>query len=448
MSPVILQKRIFLMWYPLLTAWLLMALEGPLIAAVLARLPQAKVNLAAYGVAFIFALIVEAPVIMLMSASTALVRDRNSFDRVLRYTTYLNVFSTALVGVLLLPPVFDLVAQRWMNLPPTVAELAWKATLLLLPWPAAIGFRRFYQGVMIVSGKTRRVMGATLLRVTAMATTCLMLAKWSSLEGAAIGGAALSAGVITEAIIVRLIARSSVREISERREKREEILTLTMRVFLRFYYPLTLTAFLTLGVQPLVTFFVGRASMPLESLAVLPVLHGINFFFRCFSLSLQEVIIAQLAKSRDFFYSLRRFATSVAVLSTCLFTLIALTPLGQFWIEGLAGLPRELADLTRAPLMVSSLLPVCSMIASFWSAVAMAERRTLKITIAALLEVVSMTLVLFFGVIATDWSGALLASLALVIGRCVSAFYLWLAQREYGVSSGPLVPAEGRELLS
>ncbi|MHB8766672.1 MAG: hypothetical protein ACYDA8_20370, partial [Deferrisomatales bacterium] len=61
---------IFRFWLPLAATWLMMALEGPYLAAVIARLPEAEPNLAAFGVALAFALILEAPVIMIMGAAT------------------------------------------------------------------------------------------------------------------------------------------------------------------------------------------------------------------------------------------------------------------------------------------------------------------------------------------------------------------------------------------
>ena len=65
-------SRIFWVWLPMAATWIMMSVEGLLVAAVVARLPEATVNLAAYGVAFAFALILEAPIIMILSASTAL----------------------------------------------------------------------------------------------------------------------------------------------------------------------------------------------------------------------------------------------------------------------------------------------------------------------------------------------------------------------------------------
>ena len=70
-------KTILIFWLPLAATWLLMSVEGPFLASVIARMDEPKFNLAAYGVAFSFALIVEAPVIMLMSAENSFKKLRN-----------------------------------------------------------------------------------------------------------------------------------------------------------------------------------------------------------------------------------------------------------------------------------------------------------------------------------------------------------------------------------
>ena len=57
-------------WLPLEAAWLLMAIEGPFIAAVVARLADPTLNLAAFGVAFPLGMLFESPIILIMSAST------------------------------------------------------------------------------------------------------------------------------------------------------------------------------------------------------------------------------------------------------------------------------------------------------------------------------------------------------------------------------------------
>ncbi|MBE0673941.1 MAG: hypothetical protein IH591_04710, partial [Bacteroidales bacterium] len=79
-------RRVALFWAPLALTWLMMAIEQPFLIAFIARLGDAKLNLAAFGIAGSFAMIIEAPIIMLMSASTALVTGRNSYMRLKRFT--------------------------------------------------------------------------------------------------------------------------------------------------------------------------------------------------------------------------------------------------------------------------------------------------------------------------------------------------------------------------
>ena len=64
------------------------------------------------------------------------------------------------------------------------------------PWPAAIGYRRFYQGILVRHRQTRRVAYGTAIRLASMSVTAGMLALTTSLHGPSIGAIALAAGVL------------------------------------------------------------------------------------------------------------------------------------------------------------------------------------------------------------------------------------------------------------
>jgi len=183
----------------------MMAVEGPFLAAVIARLPEPKFNLAAYGVAFAFAILIEAPIIMIMSASTALVEDRHSFRKLRNFTYALNAIITGIMLVVLTPPVFQVIAGDLIGLPADVERLAHIALLVMLPWPAAIGYRRFFQGLLIRDGRTRLVAYGTVVRLTTMSSTAVLLYNVFSLDGSLVGATALSCGVCLEAMATRLM---------------------------------------------------------------------------------------------------------------------------------------------------------------------------------------------------------------------------------------------------
>ena len=163
--------RIFRFWLPLEATWLMMAAEGPFLAAVIARLPEPKENLAAFAVASALAWIVESPIIMMLSASNALVRDGVAYRKLRRFSNALNAAVTVIMAVLVVPPVFRIVARGAMGLAPDVAGLAGGSMIFLVLWPGAIGFRRFYQGILIRDGRPKAVTYGTIIRFVTMAAT-------------------------------------------------------------------------------------------------------------------------------------------------------------------------------------------------------------------------------------------------------------------------------------
>lgn len=412
---------IFRLWAPMSLTWLLMALEAPFLAALIARLAAPELNLAAFGVAYAFALIAEAPVIMMLSASTALVSDAGSFDRVRRFAYALNGATTVALGLLLVPPLFDLVAERWIGLGHDIAAPTWRALLWLLPWPAAIGYRRFYQGLLIRTDRTRRVAYGTAVRLVAMAGTGVALFIHGGTEGAALGALALSAGVVAEALAARLLAAPAVREL---RDAPPSGAVLGYAAITRFYTPLALTSTVSLAVHPLVTFFVGRARMPIESLAVLPVINGLTFIFRSIGLSYQEVAIALLARGSDRIRPVTRFATLLALGASAGLTLIAFTPLGMIWYRDVSGLTPELARFALPPTRILVILPALSVLLSLQRAVLVHGRRTGPVTGATVVEVAGIVAVLAAAVRGFDAVGAVAAATALLAGRLAGNLYL------------------------
>ncbi len=404
----------------------MMAVEGPFLAAVIARLVDPKFNLAAHGVAFAFALLVEAPVIMLMSASTALAEDQASFRRLRNFTYSLNAVVTAAMLLLLLPQVYRLVMLDLIALPGEVAHLTYVALWILLPWPGAIGYRRFYQGVLIRDGRTRLVAYGTVLRLTSMATTALVLYFVVSPPGAYVGAAALSVGVSAEAVASRVMARRSVRKLLATPSSRGVgNAPLGYGRIWRFYYPLALTSIIGLAVQPLLTFFMGRAPAPVESLAVFPVVVAVSFVFRAMGLSYQEVAIALMGKRYEHVRELGRFAIWLGVASSAGLALLALTPLSRLWFETVSGLSPELARFAILPTVVLVPIPFLSVILSYQRGILVVAERTRPVTWATAIEVLGIAI----GFPILGWKmgmvGVTAATIAFVAGRLASNLYLY-----------------------
>jgi hypothetical protein len=408
----------------------MMAAEGPFLAAVIARLPDPKYNLAAHGVAFAFAVLIEAPVIMLMSASTALVEDAVSYRKLRNFANALNVTSTLVLLVVLIPSVFGFLMRTVIGLPSEVADLTYGALWLFLPWPAAIGIRRFVQGVLIRSGRTRLVATGTAIRLAAMSATAVVLFLATDLPGAWVGAASLSAAVVTEAIAARWMASAAIRELLAGPDHTEpDGSPLGYRRISQFYFPLLLTSIIGLMVHPMLTFFMGRAAFPVESLAVFPVVHALSFIFRALGLSFQDAAIALLGRRNEHFEELARFGTGLGLAATAGLAAVAFTPLADLWFITISGLTPELASFAITPTRILVVLPALSVLLSFQRAILMQSRVTRPITVATAIEVSGIATFFAIGGWWVGLAGVTAAFLSYVGGRGLSTAYLFTRVR-------------------
>ena len=409
-------------WAPLQATWLMMALEGPFLAAVIARLPDPKLNLAAHGVAYALAILVEAPVIMMMSAATALVDSRDNYCRLRNFMWFLNIGITLVMFALLFTPLWDLFINRLMGLDQRVAKLAWTSLVILLPWPAAIGYRRFYQGVLISAGLTRRVAWGTAARLVSMASVTIWCWQRTDMPGAWVGATALSVAVLVEAVASRVMARGAIQDLRALPVAAEA--PLSYRAIWDFYLPLALTSTISLAVQPMITFFMGAARFSLESLAVLPIVNSLAFIFRTPGLSFQETAITMLGRSWENFPNVRRFATLLGGLATLGLMLIGFTPLADLWLRGVSGLTPELVGFAKLPIRIMCFMPALSVWLSMQRSMCVVTRKTQPITWASAIEISVIGVALAGAIHYGGWVGATAAAAALMLGRLGSNLFL------------------------
>ena len=414
---------IFLFWIPLALTWLMMALEGPIVASVIARLQEAKLNLAAYGVALSVAFISEGPIIMLVSTATALVRSYSSYKKLLRFALVLNGLITVLLAILMIPGVFSFLADEVVGLPEEVSRLAYWSTVLFLPWPAAIGMRRFYQGILIRHNRTRFVTYGTITRLGSLSAAAFVLSWWGDLPGACVGSLSLSVGVVCEAVASRIMAHGVLMQLKAGSAD-ESPGTLTYREITSFYTPLALTSLLFLSAHSIVTFFVARGQMAVESLAVLPVIGALMFVFRSFGLSYQETVIALIGDRFEKFLPIRNFALLLIFAVFCFLGLVVFTDLVRLWYQDVCGLSPDLTLFALSPTKMLIVLPALEVVMSFQRGLMVAGLTTKPVTVAALVEIAIIILTLNLTIHSFNMVGAMAAALALVAGRAFAVLFL------------------------
>lgn len=414
-------------WLPLAASWLLMTTEMPIVNAIVARMAEAKIQLAAFGIAFSLALAVESPIMSQLTAANALARDRASFRLLRRFMLGLSALLTTAMLLLSLTPLFDLVVLRFIAAPAEIAVRVRPVLVALTLWPAAIAYRRFHQGVMIRYGYTPQVSYGTAMRLLTSAGIAIAGLVWGRLDGATVGGLALGAGVIAEAVFIHYLSRPAVRKV-EMIDPSADDPPLTMRVFLRFYSPLALTSTVMFSTAPLINFALARSSDPVETLAAWSVVNGQLLVVRSFGFSLQEVIVA-LLDGPAAMKALRRFAITLAGASLALLLTIAFTPLAPWWQQQIAGLSEELTALAVPALQLAALLPVLAVIQSWLRGIVVTGKATGAIAQATVINLGVLMTVLLLGAKGGWLPGTSLAAVALTASQLVESVWLWRGAR-------------------
>ena len=419
--------RIVRTWWPLAASWLLMALEGPAIALVVARMADPKIHLAAYGgLVFPLALMIEAPIVMLLAASTALSKDWPAYRKIRRVMHLTSAALTALHLVIVLTPAYGILARTVINAPEEILEPARLGLLIMLPWTWSIAYRRFNQGVLIRFGHSLSVGMGTVIRLTANASVLLAGFLTRSFSGIVVATAATSAGVLAEAAYVALRVRPVLRHELPREPESDE--PLTYRRFFQFYIPLSLTSIILLGARPILSAGISRMPNAIDSLAVLPVITGLTFLLRSVGVAYSEVVIAYLdhpGSTRP----LRRFAQIMMAATTAGLVLVAATPLAKWWFGTVTGLEPHLVAMARTGLLFAVILPALSVAQSWNQGIILQSKRTRSISEAILIYLAVSTAILWIGVAIGRFDGIYVGMLAMTLGEGLRNLWLWLRSR-------------------
>ena len=428
-------REVLAAWWPLAASWLLMAFEGPAAAAVMARLHDPVISLAAWGgVVLPIAFLIEAPIIMLLSASTSLSRDYASYRLMYRFMMLAGVALTAVHVLVCFTPMYDEVVGYMLGVPEDVRGPGRLALQVMTPWTWAIAYRRFQQGVLIRFGRSRWVGLGTAVR---LATNVVALATCWVLDlrpGVLAGAIAVVAGVLAEAAFAGACVRPMIPVL---RACEPVSPPLTVKRFMDFYVPLAMTPLIWLASTPLASAAMSRMPLALESLAVWPVLNGLLFALRSLGVAMNEVTVSLLDRPGAA-PILRRFAFGLAAVTTMMVVVVAATPLSELWFRDAAALDAPLAAIGETALWLSLPLGMLGVFVPWLQGIVVHHGRTRGITESVVAYLVATVLILGAGIAMGDFTGLHVAAVANVVGYL--ALVIWLRARAAdALRSGPSV---------
>ncbi len=391
-----------------------MAIESPIALSVISRMANSEINQAAFQPLMALALLIESPVIDLLTTSTTLGKDRQHYEALSRFVWKTMGFVTIVHALVALTPLYWTVTIGIIDLKPEVAAAARPGLMIMVPWSAFIGWRRYLQGLMIRNGLTRLIGLGTTIRMVTMAIVSLGLfffSNWSSINIVAL---ALLCSVAAEALYAHWTSRGVIRDRLSLDDP--SLKPLTQAALARFHLPLTITTLVTILSQPLVSAALARSPESVLSLASFQVASSIIWLHRTIVFALPEVVITLYDKGRND-ERLKRYCLIVGFATSGVLALTAITNLDSLIFRVVLGVKSErIIQTAHLCLVLSCLLPFVGALQSYLRGVLAAHHLTVSRMTAILVALISMVSILAVGVY-LQWPGVVTASLALTASQ-------------------------------
>ena len=422
-------KDVFQLWLPLAGSWLLMGIESPMLAAFVARMVSPDITLATWGsLVYPISLVVEGPIIMLLTASTALAKDLFAYQKLFKYMIFMSLTLSLIHILIAFTPLFFFVAEDLMNVPKSLLLPGKIGLQIMTPWTLMIAWRRLNQGVMIRHGSSNMVAIGTIIRLTSLVLV-LSYGRWfTSFSGIIVGASAVAIAVTAEAIYAQVAVQRILKEMSHQSIESNQI---TRKSFMKFYLPLAITPLASLLIHPVGAAGMSRMPEALPSLAAWPVVYGLVFITRSLGFAFNEVVVALLPRPNGKL-ELLRFTRILAISTSAFLALLALTPLGSFWFLYVSGLSEELAYLSSVTLIFAVLMPGYQAYQAWYSGLLINENKTSGISYAVLVYAIIAIIGLWIGAHRATFPGIYWAVNVFVFAGLSQTLYLRHSYKKIG----------------
>ena len=420
-------RQIVQTWWPLVASALLNAIELPVQFAILARLSRPEINLAAYsGIVYTLTITIAALVSFLLPTSIALGKDWDSYLKLRSFAIWLGGLLTAIHALIAFTPLYDFVVVRLIGVPGEIVGPARLGMMIMTPWTWIAAYRCLNQGILIRGGQARAVSSGTLVRLSVEGLALLGGYRVGNLPGILVVTVAAVAGAVGEAIYVGLRVRPLLRGQLKVAPPVEP--PLTFRALLAFYVPLALTELISVPVHPLRSAALSRMPLPLESLAVYPVVHSLLAIFISASRAYHDVVVALLDRPQAV-PRLRRFALGLAGVILLLLLTVAMTPLAGIVFGQVAALAPPLVRLAQRGLWIALLYPSLLVFHSFFQGALVHSRLTWGVPEGLVVYLLTSTVILGAGVIRGQIGGLYIVLISIQLGFLAETTWMWWRSR-------------------
>ena len=405
-------------------------LSHAVITAFLARMPDPQPTLAAYSMAFYLHSTMGSPIWAVQFVAISYIRDKASIRKLLIFSAQ----TFALVGwfwaLIAVTPFGLTFFKAVFGASDAVAIDAQRCILvstLIVPF---VFFRSLSYALLMLHRRTVFVTLGTFIRLLSLALILYVLTRVT--DGALVGIGALTACIGVESVYAVIAARRHYLQLPVQIEAPP-----TYRELWRFGWPVMLMQTAENGVAFVVTFFLGRLPRPELAIAAFGVLDGM---MRILLGPLRNLTAAvqTLTQGREDIRVMLKFALQIALAFSLAMGAMQIKAVRNWALEGVMGLPPDIAAYVAPALMLSFVLALCMTASSVSRGLLLSSRNTGAIAVSSLARILAAGTVGAIALTMTEVNGAVVGMLSLIAAFATEAALLGVRvlqveRREHGL---------------
>lgn len=415
---------------PLAITSIVLELGTQVLNAGMARVPQATITLAGFGVAWGLILFFTSPLAQAKELGLVMGDGPAARQQVRRFVLITGLLLSLGLGSLAVTPLGVIAIEEFHNIDSTLAAAVRTILLWLMPYPLIRGTSLYHAGLLIRHRRTELVSVAILTSICTSVATVFLLLPLPFIAAVPIRLPILGiyAGILVELIIVLAGFRYVVRQ------GRDADTTVNNRPLapsyaeiIRFFWPLSLIMMIQEFSRPLINLFVSRQSDGPEALAVLAIVYILGRIPYAWLNDIRNLPSAFRTEEHSLYY-IRWFAAGCGFVSASTIALLFWTPLREIILREWISLDPLLAEMSRIPLLFFPGFSIVVAIRAYYHGVGLVERRTAALAPSAPLRLLTIWLTLLILPI-FQIGGVTLGVIALLNGFIAETVAVWWGVR-------------------
>ncbi|WP_010677468.1 hypothetical protein [Bacillus timonensis] len=406
-----------------------MTLSHIIINSTLVRADNSEFILASYAIAMSLFGITERLGNLLRQTCSSLVRDRTSYQLILRFSFYL-IFGLMLIAIgVAYTPVGDFIFSKIFGAKVNMVDEIKEIYQVLIFVTIFSASRCVAQGVIIYNRQTKWLTIGMVIRIAAMYLLSLYFIQSDQITGTT-GAIIFLLGMMIECLISIIEARKLVRKMPEKHE--EQQVESKTSIF-KFYSPLMFSSVIVVMIGPAINVSLGKTDDIELAIASYAIAMSVTQLVLSFFMFIHQIVINFYGEHNAI---VKKFLLVIGFIPFILIAILSYTPLGGLFFEHVLGVEGRLLDASVQVLKVTMLMALVFPFVDFYNGLLMYYKQT-KITIFSQSANLIVTLIaLVIGVnFASQWNGIIGGigiSLGLLAELIVVSRFIYAIERKEG----------------